>query len=549
MNDRLRLYSGLVLMLYVVGHLSNHALGLVSLETMNAGLPLTVAPWQTWAGTALLAGAAIVHVVTALWSLYARQTLRLPRWQLWQTILGLLVPLMLAGHIFGTRMLEEFRATEVDYTSELAVLWALRPDFGAMQALTLVIVWLHAWLGLDGWLRLKAWYVTWQGLARALALLLPALALAGYVAAGMQARRLAETEGWIGEVFAEGNGSPEDLPWVIDRMTVTMLVFVGIYLLVFAARWLRALAQSRANHPRLYYQDNKEYEMLPGMSVLETLRAAGIAHPSVCGGNGRCSTCRVHVDRGGDWLPAPSTDEAKVLERISAPTSVRLACQLRPDHDIAVSPLLPATATAADAWQRGGTRRSEEQPVAVLFADLRGFTRFAESRLPFDVVFVLNRYRASMAEAIEEAGGEVNEFVGDGIMALFGLDGDAESGCRDAVRAAHLMGERLDRLNEMLGAELAEPLRIGIGIHAGAAIVGEMGYDKLLGITVVGDVVNTASRLEGMTKDFKARLVVSEDAARLAGLDGDAAPRHEVEVRGRDAPMTVRVFEPIEGVS
>jgi adenylate cyclase len=99
----------------------------------------------------------------------------------------------------------------------------------------------------------------------------------------------------------------------------------------------------------------------------------------------------------------------------------------------------------------------------------------------------------------------------------------------------------------MLGAELAEPLRIGIGIHAGAAIVGEMGYDKLLGITVVGDVVNTASRLEGMTKDFKARLVVSEDAARLAGLDGDAAPRHEVEVRGREALMTVRVFDPIGG--
>lgn len=547
MNDRLRLYSGLVMLVYVVGHLMNHALGLVSIEAMNAGLAITVAPWQTWLGTTLLVGAALVHIVTALWSLYARQTLRLPRWQLWQTILGLLVPLMLAGHIFGTRMLEEFRATEVDYTSELVVLWVLRPDFGAMQSLTLVIVWLHAWLGLDGWLRLKPWYARWQGLARALALLLPALALAGYVAGGMQARRLAETEGWVGEVFAEGNGSPEDLPWVIDRMTVMMLVFVGIYLLVFAARWLRALAQSRVKHPRLYYEDNKEFEMLPGMSVLETLRAAAIAHPSVCGGNGRCSTCRVHIDRGGDWLPTPSAEEAKVLERISAPSSVRLACQLRPDHDLAVSPLLPATATAADAWQRGGGRRSEEQPVAVLFADLRGFTRFAESRLPFDVVFVLNRYRASMAEAIEEAGGEVNEFVGDGIMALFGLDGDAESGCRDAMRAAQLMGERLDRLNEMLGAELEEPLRIGIGIHAGAAIVGEMGYDKLLGITVVGDVVNTASRLEGMTKDFKARLVVSEDAVRLAGLDGDAAPRHEVEVRGREAPMTVRVFSPNGG--
>ena len=155
--------------------------------------------------------------------------------------------------------------------------------------------------------------------------------------------------------------------------------------------------------------------------------------------------------------------------------------------------------------------------MALLFADMRGFTRLAESRLPYDVVFVLNRYREEMAHAIESAGGVVNEFVGDGVMALFGLESDVETGCRQAMAAARAMFERLEHLNRTLAAEFNEPLRIGIGIHAGPVILGEMGYANLKGITVVGDVVNTASRLEEMTKRFGAQVVVSEDAATPSG--------------------------------
>jgi adenylate cyclase len=220
---------------------------------------------------------------------------------------------------------------------------------------------------------------------------------------------------------------------------------------------------------------------------------------------------------------------------------VRLACQLRPLADLSVTPLLPASATAADAMERAHYQRSEERTVALLFADMRGFTRLAESRLPYDVVFVLNRYREEMAHAIESAGGVVNEFVGDGVMALFGLDSEVETGCRQAMAAARGMFERLEHLNRTLAAELNEPLRIGIGIHAGPVILGEMGYANLKGITVVGDVVNTASRLEEMTKRFGAQVVVSEDAATHLG-DGIAGwQRHEIEVRGRVRAMTVLV--------
>jgi adenylate cyclase len=281
----------------------------------------------------------------------------------------------------------------------------------------------------------------------------------------------------------------------------------------------------------------------PGMTVLEALRAAGIPHASVCGGRGRCSTCRIHIDAGAEHLPPPLEDELKVLRRITAPASVRLACQLRPHADLAVTPLLPARATAAYAMERAQYQRSEERAVAVLFADMRGFTRLAESRLPYDVVYVLNRYREEMAHAIESSGGVVNEFVGDSVMALFGLGSDVATGCQQAIAAAHAMLERLEHLNHTLTAELAEPLRIGIGIHAGPVILGEMGYANLKGITVVGDVVNTASRLEEMTKRFAVHVVMSEEAALHAGDSTANWRRHQVEVRGRLGEMTVLVSD------
>ena len=162
-----------------------------------------------------------------------------------------------------------------------------------------------------------------------------------------------------------------------------------------------------------------------------------------------------------------------------SPPRVRLACQTRPVENVAVLPLLPPTASARDGFRRPAYLHGEERDIAILFADLRDFTRFSEQKLPYDVVFVLNRYRADMARAIEEAGGVVNEFVGDGIMALFGLDGPVDEGCRQAVRAAHLMARNLVQLNQALAPDLDEPLRMGMGIHVGPVIVGEMGYRGL----------------------------------------------------------------------
>lgn len=253
--------------------------------------------------------------------------------------------------------------------------------------------------------------------------------------------------------------------------------------------------------------------MTAGATLLDASCGAGIPHASVCGGRGRCSTCRVRVGAGRDRLLAPSDAEARVLARIGAAPTTRLACQTRPLADIEITPLLAATAGPRQARAASRHHQGEEREVAVLFADLRGFTALAEHRLPYDVVFVLNRYFAAMGTAVEESGGRVDKFIGDGVMALFGVDRDVETGCRDALAAARRMIEHLEDLNRSLENDLDRPLRIGIGIHCGSVILGEMGYGRATAMTAIGDSVNTASRLEALTKEFKAELVLSEPVA------------------------------------
>jgi adenylate cyclase len=251
----------------------------------------------------------------------------------------------------------------------------------------------------------------------------------------------------------------------------------------------------------------------------------------------------VRVGKGAERLPPPSAEERRVLARIGAPPDVRLACQIRPVADLAVTPLLPAEAGTGAVLLGMDPRGGAEREVAVLFADLRGFTRLSEGRLPYDTVFVLNRYFEAMGREVERAGGRVDKFVGDGIMALFGLGSGPEMAARAALLAARRMGVALERLNRDLSAELPEPLRMGIGLHQGPAIVGELGYGRAVSLTAIGDTVNVASRLEALTKDLGVQLVVSERLARRAGGCLDGFPLHEVDVRGRSGKIAVRLVE------
>jgi len=502
---RLRLGAAFVLLAYLILHFANHALGLVSLEAMGAGRWWFLALWRSAPGTLALYGAITAHGLLALWLLYDRRTLRMPPWEATQYAIGLLVD------VVSTRIAWWRFGVDDPYQRIVLGLSLQSPEFGARQTLTLVLAWLHACIGVHYWLRFRSWYPRALPWLFTVALLLPTLALLGFVVAGREVAALARTPGWTEAMLRSVHAAG---PAEAARLVAIRRGFLDTYLIalvvVFTARGGR--------------------------------RLAGIPHASVCGGRGRCSTCRVRIVGGLEGLPPPREAERRVLARVGAAPDVRLACQTRPAGDVAVEPLLAPSVVPAEAF---GTdvRQGREQELAVLFADLRGFTRMAENKLPYDVVFFLNRYFEAVGTAITGAGGVTNQFTGDGVMALFGIESGPAAGSRQALVAARAMVERVNALSAELAGDLPTPLRIGIGIHAGPAVVGRMGWGESFYLTAVGDTVHVAARLEQATKDYAAELVVSEDVARHATLDLSHFPAHDLSVRNRAGKVAIRVID------
>jgi adenylate cyclase len=205
---------------------------------------------------------------------------------------------------------------------------------------------------------------------------------------------------------------------------------------------------------------------------------------------------------------------------------------------VAIAPLLPPGSDPAAA-RAPGAPQGRERPVVAMFVDLRESTKLCESRLPYDAVFILNQFFAEMYAALRATGGYYAQFRGDGLLALYGLESDLAPACRAALRGAADMQRRVESLSQSLRAELAEPLRIGIGMHAGVAIVGTMGPPEAPIHSAIGDTVNIAARLEGMTKAYHCVLVVSADTLAEAGVEPKEAPLHQVRVRGRRERLAV----------
>jgi adenylate cyclase len=539
---RSRLGAAFVLLAYLVLHFINHALGLVSLNAMETGRWWFIALWRSTPGTLALYGALTVHGILALWLLYDRRTLRMPLWEATQYALGLSLPALLVAHVVGTRIAWWRFGAEDPYSRVLLGLWLLTPEVGARQSVAVLLAWLHACIGLHFWLRFRPWYPRAAPWFFAVALLLPALALLGFVSAGREVAARAKTPGWS-EAMLRAANAPD--PAEAAHLLAIRRGFLDGYLIaligVMAARGTRRVLERRRS-VRITYPSGRVVTAPRGFTILDASRFAGIPHASVCGGRGRCSTCRVRIRDGRLDLPAPSEGERRVLARVGAAPDVRLACQTRPARDVAVEPLLAPSVTPTEAFATD-VRQGREQELAVLFADLRGFTRLAENKLPYDVVFVLNRYFEAMGTAITRAGGVTNQFTGDGVMALFGIESGPATGSRQALAAARAMVEGVDALSGQLATDLGSPLRIGIGIHTGPAVVGRMGWGDSFYLTAVGDTVHVAARLEQATKDYNAQLVVSVDVARHAALDLSRFPAHDLTVRNRAGQIAVRVID------
>ncbi|MGE0735458.1 MAG: adenylate/guanylate cyclase domain-containing protein [Alphaproteobacteria bacterium] len=545
MIRRVRLISGMILFAYVATHYLNHSIGLISLGAMEDGRGIFLFFWRNLIGSVLLYGALVAHMALAYWALYARQHLQSMRpGEITQFAFGFALPLLLVEHVIGTRVAHDWAGVNDIYAYVVFVLYYQEPSKGLMQLGALYLAWIHGCLGIHYWFRLKPFYRAWSPILLAVAVLLPVLAGLGFVTAAKELGPTVATPSELQHLVGTFN-LPKSAEQVAPLLAAIDWIRIGVLVglvLVFVARYARTLVVRRRGIVRVTYPDGRIAQLSPGMSVLDGARLAGIPHASVCGGRGRCSTCRVRIDVAATALPPPSPEEKRVLDRVGAPPNVRLACQIMPSADLRITPLLPSTASPRDGFRRAPMLQGHEQETAILFADLRAFTKFSETKLPYDVVFVLNRYFSSMGQAIEQAGGHLDKFIGDGVMALFGINSNGPQGCRDALSAARFMAEKLRELNQALATELSEPLRIGIGIHVGPAIVGEMGYGRATGITAIGDSVNTASRLETMTKELGVQLVVSERVARLGGVDLSGFPMHDVAVRGREASLKIRAI-------
>jgi len=292
----------------------------------------------------------------------------------------------------------------------------------------------------------------------------------------------------------------------------------------------------------LSYGNGRTVRVPKGLSVLEASLRNNIPHASVCGGRARCSTCRIRVIGDCSSLPEPSKREAFVLNRVGAGAdpSIRLACQLRPNTDISFFQIFLPQITAADLRTTSAARVGKERYLVSMFVDMRDSTKLAEQRLPFDTVFIVNRFLGAVSQAVIECGGQPNQFLGDGQLALFGLRTDPKTACGQALKAASMIGANIDGLNQFLRHDLREPIRFGIGIHGGEVIIGDIGYQDHMVFTALGDAVNVASRLQDMTKSHGCEVVFSEEVRKTASLPVDALPEQEVAIRGRAEPMVVR---------
>ncbi|MBW4522150.1 MAG: adenylate/guanylate cyclase domain-containing protein [Scytolyngbya sp. HA4215-MV1] len=253
-------------------------------------------------------------------------------------------------------------------------------------------------------------------------------------------------------------------------------------------------------------------------TLLDVSLAAGIPHTHVCGGNARCSTCRVIILEGQEHCAPRTVAETALAKQLGLDPTVRLACQtaIQSEGRITLRRLsLDAEDMELFQGQAFGKvtphMMGEEKDVAILFADIRGFTAFSELLLPYDVIYVLNRYFQRMAQVINRHHGMINVYMGDGFMALFGVE-QPDRAVEEAIRAGVDMLKAVEALNPSLETLYGQRLRIGIGIHYGCVVLGTIGDPKNPKMTAIGDAVNLASRIESANKKLGTQFLISEEA-------------------------------------
>ena len=354
------------------------------------------------------------------------------------------------------------------------------------------------------WLRLRSWYARVAPLFLAVSVLLPVVAALGFVNAGRTAAVRARDPAELQRVLWSGRPplTPAERAVLESIPRAAIATYATALLLVVATRGVRNLRARRGGVIRVGYPNGRRVEIAPGLTVLEASRIAGIPHASVCGGRGRCSTCRVRVRAQAGALPPPPRASSRCSRRVGLPPDVRLACQLRPRGDVAVAPLLPSPCRRR--------RRCARCPKATSRRSPSSSPTFAASRASRSAGCPTTSSSSSIAISTRSAARSSARRHRQPVHrrrrhGAFRRQSSAGEGSRAALRAAGDMVAAVAELSRTLGEDLPVPLRIGIGIHTGPAVVGRMGYADGVYLTAVGDTVHVAKRLEELTKQYACR--------------------------------------------
>src|SRR6266436_2490284 len=541
---QIRLACGLVLFAYLLSHFINHALGNISMDALATGVRYHTAFWKSLPIATVFYAAAAAHAGLGIWALYQRRQFHWKAIEPIQLVLGLSIPALVITHLAGVRIDDVLFQHQKLYPQVFYSYWVIWPYKMWLMFIVLIVSWVHGCIGLYFWLRMKAFFETAAPFLLAAAVLIPTLAMLGLYQGGRRVVHDSGTAQWKADNLSRrqvGTAAEQD---IIDRIVDYFLIgYVGLIGFVLIARGVRTLNERRGSMINLSYGNGRTVRVPKGLSVLEASLRNNVPHASICGGRARCSTCRIRVIGDCGSLPAPSKREAFVLDRVGAASdpAIRLACQLRPATDLSFFQIFLPQITAATLRTSSPARIGEERYLVSMFVDMRGSTRLAEKRLPFDTVFIVNRFLGAVSQAVIECGGQPNQFVGDGELALFGLNTNPQTACRQALQAAALIATNIDELSQFLSHDLLEPIRFGIGIHGGEVIIGDIGYRDHQVFTALGDAVNVAARLQDMTKGLECEVILSEEVYKTAGLPVNLSPEQELPIRGRAVPLTVRV--------
>ena len=290
-----------------------------------------------------------------------------------------------------------------------------------------------------------------------------------------------------------------------------------------------------------FLPDNKECNAPSNVTLLEVAKRNNIPHVAACGGEGNCTTCRLLILDGVENCSEETKKEKVLIEQAHTTEGFRLACQTSINGDITARRLV---LDSDDIKDMSFDRQGESKNIAILFSDIRGFTPFSEKLTPYDVVFILNRYFKRMVKVIEENHGRVDNYIGDGMVAIFGIN-DEKNPAEHAVKAAIDMRNEMDDMKPYLKTMYGKDFDIGIGVHWGSAVVGDIGAGESKRFTAIGDSMNFASRVESANKQFKSRVLISDEVYQEVKNNVIIKDYMRTMVKGIEGRVTLHEVEQI----